>query len=164
MKSPASKPSKWLPNTIFVLIVLSLLFSGWLGWQQFDLRNQIAAAQAENKNLKQTILGLEGQDVGTLFAANQILGTALAERIEWSKIAENVLALTAEDTALDFTQVQVDPLGKVSVTGETTSLKNIAVLLQQLRNNELFSGPFVPSIGGQSGRYTFQLQFLYKGL
>ena len=164
MKSSASQSSKWLPNTIFALIGLSLLFSGWLGWQQFDLRNHIASAQAENRALEQTIEGLENQDVGTLFAANQILESAIAARIEWSEVAKNILGIAATDSALGFDQVQIDLSGQVSVSGESEGLKNIAVLLQELRNDDRFSGPFVPSIGGAPGRYNFQLQFTYLNL
>lgn len=164
MKTPASTPSRWLPNTIFALIFLSLLFSGWLWWQQFDLRNQISVFQESNKDLKQAVADLESQDVGTLFAANQILETALSERTEWSKVAQEVLAIATADPDLTFAQVQVDPLGQVSVGGKAKSLKNVAVLLQQLRTRESFSAPFVPSVTGEPGSYQFQLQFAYSNL
>jgi len=165
MTSSRVEPSKLLPKVLFGFVFLSVIFAGFLYYDEWNSRNKIDRLQVENQQKEAQAQTIETEDqVGDLYAAKQILDKATANRVLWSKVATNILAQEKVTADIKFSQVKVTPDGSVLLSGEAESLKSVAILLQKLREQEIFAGPFVPQVNGDNGIYRFTLQFQYLAL
>lgn len=165
MNPESADQSRLFPKIVLGVVVLSLLLALGLGYDQWRNRSLIADLQAANTQVANQITQIENNNqVGTLYASQQILERAQANRIAWSGVARALLAQEAAVENIQFLQITVIPDGAVTITGQADSVRTIAILMQQIRNSNQFTGPFVPNISGQAGSYNFQLQFNYVGL
>ena len=165
MQENTTKESKLVPRLIYGIVILSVLLAFFLFGNEWWVRKNISVYQAETRQLETEVRKLETEDnVGALYASKQILDEATKARIEWSKVSVDMLGLEKISEDLSFLQVTVDPNGEVSISGQSKSLKAIAVLLQKLRSSTAFNEPFVPSVLNNAGIYNFQIKFNYVKL
>lgn len=165
MNPESADQSRFFPKIVLGLVICSLLLALGLGYDQWRNRVLIADLRQANTQLADQITQIENNNqVGTLYASQQILERAQANRIAWSEVARALLVQEAAVDNIQFLQITVIPDGAVSITGQADSVRTVAVLMQQIRNSNQFTGPFVPTISGQAGSYNFQLQFNYVGL
>ena len=165
MKQKLKASRSTLAKVIYLVVILSLLLALYVIYDEWNLRGDIDVIQAQNTELKLDIDQLETEDqIGTLFAVQEILAQARQVRPEWSKITAEIMSLEGVTQGLRFETVSIDPKGTVLISGSVSELKNLSVLINRLRTRPSYEGPFVPNVTGVRGDFSFQIQFSYVNL
>ncbi len=165
MNSQDPKAARLVPKLMYGFVILSIALAALMFFDQWYSRQQISTLQSENQKQFRQIENIEQEgEIGDLYAAKQILDKASQKKIAWSTVAEKLLAQEGDGESVEFTAINVAADGDVGINGEANDLRSIASLIQKVRLDPTFQGPFVPSINGKSGTFKFQLQFKYLDL
>lgn len=165
MNSQDPKASRLVPKLMYGFVILSIALAALMVFDQWNSRQKINNLQTDNQKQFRQIDSIEKEgQIGDLYRAKQILDKASQKKVAWSTVSEKLLAQEGDGESVEFTAINVAADGDVGISGEANDLRAIAALIQKVRVDPAFAGPFVPSINGKSGTFKFQLQFKYLDL
>lgn len=127
---------------LIVLVALSIVF---LSWKKYVLQKEETEL---SQKIEVKIKTLQGLSQGTNSVAYNQAATALSKaekyRVRWSEIVEKILKL--ESPTIQFLQFASSPQKEISIDGIASSMEDIELLLEKLKQDPSIHLPFVSSL------------------
>lgn len=145
--------SLFLFGAVIISLFLVLGFYGYF-WAQ---KNSLKALDSKISDLDNQITAQKDveAELKDFSAAVTNIQSALGEKEKWTSVLKELNALTLKEAF--YSSFSADETGKITISGETDSLSNLAKLMVSLKSGKIFTNISLTSTSISEGRVKFSL-------